>query len=78
MDAGIDLEWAFMHYPVGQTVNVYYDPQNAASAILEPGTEGDYFGRGIIGETLFWISEALLGVAAVLCCWFTYYTIMHG
>ena len=32
---------ALAAYPVGKTVPVYYDPQNPASAVLEPGLVGE-------------------------------------
>lgn len=68
IDGAYDLHTAAQRYQVGQTVEVYYDPENPFRAVLIPGTDNQIFGRGPIGELLFLLSQlAVLGMGGGFC-----------
>ncbi len=49
-------------YPLGQTVSVYYDPQQPAEATLEPGATGGAWGTVLMGV----ITGGMGGVVLIL------------
>ena len=51
-------------YPVGKPVTVFYDPNNSAIAILEPGGSSSYFLAGFM--LLFGVPMMLVGLLYLL------------
>ena len=53
-----------MEFPVGSTVNVYYNPDDPREACLDPGVPGTIYEKLNIGLQLF-----LAGLAGVFIGW---------
>lgn len=49
-----------LHYTLGQPVSVYYDPQDPARAVLEPGITRANWIRLVLGTALLAIGTALM------------------
>jgi hypothetical protein len=65
-DGPAALGQAYITYPEDTSVKVFYNPENPAESLIEPGTENELFGRGPFGTLAFWLSQAFfLGIAYV-------------
>jgi Protein of unknown function (DUF3592) len=62
LDHSSDLKWLFIRYPVGKQIVVFYNPDMPSEAIIKPGSEHEFFGRGRVGSALFGVSQMCLAV----------------